>query len=179
MQKKNKKNDALRAEWRCVISLYMITLPKYHIFFNLVLPFKSHRRYLHVSQKTNKFNLPWSSNSTGFHPLALNACFFLLEHQWAFELSVIVKYDSLSCPQCEKMDLKIIQSFKYTKMLQNQRICGTWRIFLKNSGQFNCSGQTRDSWTTITKPKNTAVDHSGNNTVLRIKCVNFSTAYFL
>ncbi len=35
--------------------------------------------------------------------------------------------------------------------------------------QFNCSGQTRDSWKTITKQKNTAVDHSGNNTVLRIK----------
>ncbi len=27
-----------------------------------------------------------------------------------FELSVIVTYESLSCPQCEKMDLKIIQS---------------------------------------------------------------------
>ncbi len=27
-----------------------------------------------------------------------------------FEPSVIVAYESLSCPQCEKMDLKIIQS---------------------------------------------------------------------
>ncbi len=27
-----------------------------------------------------------------------------------FELSVIVTYESLSCPQCEQMDLKIIQS---------------------------------------------------------------------
>ncbi len=27
-----------------------------------------------------------------------------------FESSVIVAYESLSCPQCEKMDLKIIQS---------------------------------------------------------------------
>ncbi len=44
-----------------------------------------------------------------------------------------------------------------------------WRIFLKNSRQFNCSGQTRDSWTTITKQKNTAVDHSGNNIVLKVK----------
>ncbi len=43
-----------------------------------------------------------------FHPRALNASFFLLEHQWAFEPSVIVAYKSLSCPQCEKMDLKII-----------------------------------------------------------------------
>ncbi len=45
-----------------------------------------------------------------------NACylfigsFFLLEHQWAFETSVIIAYESLSCPQCEKMYLKIIQS---------------------------------------------------------------------
>ncbi len=28
-----------------------------------------------------------------------------------FESSVIVANESLSCPQCEKMDLKIIQSF--------------------------------------------------------------------
>ncbi len=44
-------------------------------------------------------------------------------------------------------------------MLEKQIICGAWRIFM-----FNCSGQTRDSWTT--KQNNTAVDHSGNNTVL-------------
>ncbi len=33
-----------------------------------------------------------------------------MEHQWAFEPSVIVAYESLGYPQCEKMDLKIIQS---------------------------------------------------------------------
>ncbi len=110
--------------------------------------------------------------------LDLNALFFLLEHQWAFEPSVIVVYESLSCPQCEKINIKIIQSLlerlKYTTILENQRICGTWRIFLKNSRQFNCSGQTRDSWTII--KKHTAVDHSGNNTALRInmycKCLS-------
>ncbi len=36
-----------------------------------------------------------------------------------FESSVIVAYESLSCPRCEKMDLKVIQSFwkgfNYTK----------------------------------------------------------------
>ncbi len=51
-----------------------------------------------------------------------------------FEASVIAAYESLSCPQCGNMDLKIIQSslkgFKYTKMLENLRICG---FFLKNS----------------------------------------------
>ncbi len=45
------------------------------------------------------------------------------------------------------------KGFKYTKMRQKQRTCGTWRIFLKNHRQFNCSGQTRDAWTTITKQK--------------------------
>ncbi len=39
-----------------------------------------------------------------------NAWFFHLEHQRAFESSVIVAYESLSCAQCEKMDLKTIQS---------------------------------------------------------------------
>ncbi len=41
-------------------------------------------------------------------------------------------------------------------------------IFLKNSRQLNCSGQTRDSWATTTKMKKqankTAVDHQGNST---------------
>ncbi len=39
------------------------------------------------------------------------------------------------------------------KMLENWIICRTWRISLKNSSQLNCSEQTRDSWTTITKQK--------------------------
>ncbi len=87
-------------------------------------------------------------------PLALNACSFLLEHQWAFEPSVIVAYESLSVKRwISKSFSHCWKGFKYTKMLENQRICGTWRIFLKNSRQFNCSGQTRDSWTTITKQK--------------------------
>ncbi len=33
---------------------------------------------------------------------------YILEHRWAFEPSVIVASESLSCPQCEKMDLKNI-----------------------------------------------------------------------
>ncbi len=46
-------------------------------------------------------------------------------------------------------------------MLQNQL-----KDFSEEQQQFNCSGQT-----TITKQTNTAVDHSANNTVLRIKGV--------
>ncbi len=40
------------------------------------------------------------------------------------------------------------------KMLETWRFRRTWRIILKNSSQFNCSEQTRDSWTKITKEKN-------------------------
>ncbi len=47
-----------------------------------------------------------------------SASFFLLERQWVFELFVIVGYESLSCPQCEKMDLNIIQS-----LLKKVQIC--------------------------------------------------------
>ncbi len=37
-----------------------------------------------------------------------------------FELSVIVVYESLGCPRCEKMDLKIIQSLlKRVQMHKN------------------------------------------------------------
>ncbi len=58
-----------------------------------------------------------------------------------FESSVIDAYESFNCPRCEKMDLKIIQSHKNAGKPNN-----LWgiRIFLKNSRQFNCSGQTRD-----------------------------------
>ncbi len=47
-----------------------------------------------------------------------------------FEPSVIVAYESLSCPQCEKDGSQnhtviVGKGFKYTKMLENQRICGS------------------------------------------------------
>ncbi len=77
---------------------------------------------------------------------------FLLEHQWMFEPFLIVVFESLNCPQCEKMDLKHTvtagKGSNMQKMLENCRIYRTWRICLKNSAQFNCSEQTRDSWTT-------------------------------
>ncbi len=45
-----------------------------------------------------------SYNSKSFHPW-LNAWFFLLEHQGAFEPSVIVAYESLSCPTVNRFSL--------------------------------------------------------------------------
>ena len=49
------------------------------------------------------------------------------------------------------------------KILENWWICRIWRIFLKNRAQINCSEQTRDSWTTMTKHKNSR-GSSGNHT---------------
>ncbi len=81
---------------RMMMSIFLV-LSKYHFF--------SFSTALQKLQKTVT-----SSNSKSFHTLALNAWFLLLEHQWVFESSVIVAYESLSCPRCENMDLKIIQS---------------------------------------------------------------------
>ncbi len=55
-----------------------------------------------------------------------NAWFLLLEHRWTFESSVIVAYESLGCPRCEKIDLKITQSMqKKPENVQEQdsRLC--------------------------------------------------------
>ncbi len=66
----------------------------------------------------NKKNLDIFILFKSFHPPALNAFCFLLEHQWMFEHFWIVVFESVNCPQCEKMDLKIIQS-----LLERVQIC--------------------------------------------------------
>ncbi len=93
-----------------------------------------------------------------FHPQALNAPCFLLEHQWMFKPFLIVVFESLSSPQCEKdgsqnHTVTARKGSNKQKMLKNWRFCRTWRIILKNRAQFYCSEQTRDSWTIITKQK--------------------------
>ncbi len=132
-----RKNHALRAgAWKllnwmemCKFFLFCLNI----IFFHLVLPFRSYKRCM-FPRRQNKLNWPWSSNSKSFHAPALNAWFFLLEHQWVFEPSVIVVYESLSVKRCiSKSYSHCWKGFKYAKMLENQRICGSWRIFLKNS----------------------------------------------
>ncbi len=107
-----------------------------------------------------------------FHPPSLNAWFFRLEHQWVFEPSVIVAYESLSCPQCEKMDLKTIQSLlERVQMHKNAgkpKNCGSWRIFVKTADSLTVQDK-QGTHEQLSLTKNTAVDHSANNTVLRIK----------
>ncbi len=71
-----------------------------------------------------------------FHAPALNASCFLLEHQWMFEPFLIVVFESINCPRCEKMDqnhtVTAGKGSNMQKMLENWRICRTWRISLKN-----------------------------------------------
>ncbi len=62
----------------------------------------------------------------------LNACFFLLEHQRVFESSVIVVYESLSCPRCEKISTSYSHCwkwFKYTKMQETKELVGAEGFF--------------------------------------------------
>ncbi len=93
-----------------------------------------------------------------FHPQALNAPCFLLEHQGMFKPFLIVVFESLSSPQCEKdgsqnHTVTARKGSNKQKMLKDWRFRRTWRIILKNRAQFYCSEQTRDSWTIITKQK--------------------------
>ncbi len=63
-----------------------------------------------------------------------------------FESSVIVAYEFLSCPQCEKMDLKIIQSLETVQIHKNAgKPKNLWELKDFSKEQFNGSGQTRDS----------------------------------
>jgi len=106
-----------------------------------------------------KYNLPWSSNSKCFHPPSINAsCFFsgASVNVWTFFKSCVwvPKLSSVWKDGSQNHSVTAGKGSNMQKMLENWRICRTWRIFLKNRAQFNCSGQTRDSWTTITKQKN-------------------------
>ncbi len=110
------------------------------------------------SRTLNKLHLPCS----------LTAWFFLLE-PWVFESCVIAANESLRCPRCEKMDLKITQS-----LLERVQYWTT-KEFVGPEGFF---WRTADIWAVQNKQrineqlslnKNTAVNHSGNNTELRIK----------
>ncbi len=109
--------------------------------------------------------------------------FFFLEHQWVFKSSVIVAYESLSCPRWEKMDLKIIvivgKGSNTQKCCKTKESVGAEGFFWRTAGSLTVQDKQRDSWTTITKQKNTAVDHSGNNTLLRIKRMQIKLSFGL
>ncbi len=63
---------------------------------------------------------------------------------FAIFVTVVSKFNS--CPHCEKIYLKIIQSMGRTGLnmqkIQEPKKCVTWRILLKNSGQCNCGSSS-------------------------------------
>jgi len=61
-----------------------------------------------------------------------------------FEPFLIVVFESPNCPQCENMDLKILQSLLARVQICKRcwKICRTCRTFLKDVGQFNSSVKT-------------------------------------
>ncbi len=145
------------------------------VFFSY-LPFRRYRRYLHVSQKTTWVKCTLIFEFKKFLPLNINASCFLLKHQWAFELSVIVAYESLIYAQYEKMDLKIIQSLleraQIHKNAETKEFVGPEWFFWRTAGRLTIQHKQGSHLQLSLKQKHTkktAVDHSGNNTVLRIK----------
>ncbi len=144
-----RKNHALRARvWK------LLNRMKMYIFFlfclNIILFLFST-----ALQKLQKIVtcFPKDKLSYIYPDLQIQKVFtpWLLMHGFSFWS--ISERLSLSVVLCVKR--WISKAYRHCwKVLENQRICGLWRIFLKNSRQFNCSGQTRDSWTTITKQKN-------------------------
>ncbi len=85
-----------------------------------------------------------------------------------FESSVIVEYESLSCPRCEKMDLKIIQS-----LLERVKKQTLWDLkdFSRRTADSLTVQDEQGTHEQLSLNKNTAVDHSKNNTISRIKWV--------
>ncbi len=73
-----------------------------------------------------------------FTPPALNASCVLLEHQWMFEPFLIVVFESINCPQCEKMDL--------LKEDLSEEQCSV-QLFRTNKGLMNNQHKTKEqSW---------------------------------
>ncbi len=149
------------------MKIFLILL-KYHFFFSFSTALlEATEDTCMLPGRQIKYNLPWSSNSKSFHPPALNVSCFLLEHQWMFEPFLIVVFESLNCPQCEKMDLKIIQS-----LLERVQICKRcwktedsaghggfiWRTVLSSTVQNKQGTHEQPSLN-----KRTVVDHPGNH----------------
>ncbi len=127
-------------------------------------------------RRQKKYNLPWSSS---LHPPALNA----LLPSWA-SVKVFTLYSSyVLVPQLSSMWKDGSQNHTVTfgkgsnmqKMLENQRMCRSWRIFLKNSRQLSFSGPTRVSRTTITAQKQSWIIQKRRHGIKIQACVNFWT----
>ncbi len=145
------------------VCIFLI-LPKYQMYFLCRTAFQRLQKMFPVLQKITCF--PEDKISQIYPDLQIEQVFNPGSYCTVFPSGASVSVWTLcnSCiwvPQLSSVWKDVSQ--KHTVILervQNQRICGTWMIFLKNSGQFNCSGQTMDSWTTITKWKKTTTKNS-------------------
>ncbi len=90
--------------WRCPNFSYFVEI---YIFFPFSTALRKQQKILACfpEDKLSTIYLDLQIQKV-FYPPALNASCVLLEHQWMFEPFLIVVFESLSCPQCEKMDLR-------------------------------------------------------------------------
>ncbi len=111
---KERKHDALRAGgWtllnRMKMSKFFLFCININIFpFSAALQKQQKILVCFPEDKLSTIYLDLQFTLNPPTPPALNASCFLREHQWMFEPFLIVEFDSLNYPQCEKMDLKII-----------------------------------------------------------------------
>ncbi len=104
-------HDALRAGcWKLLnrmkISNFFLLLK--YIFFPFITALRKQQKILACFPEDKWSTIYLDLQIQKVFTPALNASCVLLEHQWMFEPFLIVVFESLNCPQCEKMDLKII-----------------------------------------------------------------------
>ncbi len=124
-----RRTHALRAgAWKLLNIMEMCTfflfcLNIYIIFFYLVFP-KDKISSIYPDLQIQKVFTP---------RLLMHGLFF-----WSIESSVIAAHSpSVVLKMISKSYSHCCKGFKYTNILENQRICESWRI---HSRQFNCSG---------------------------------------
>ncbi len=96
-----------------------------YIFFSFITALRKQQKILACFPEDKLSTIYLDLQIQKVFPPRLLMHFFLnvlLEHQWMFEPFLFV-FESINCPQCEKMDLKIIQS-----LLERVQIC-------KNAGK--------------------------------------------
>ncbi len=129
-------------------------------FFPLLLPFESKEDTCMFPGRQIKYNY-LDLQIQKVLPPALNASCVLLEHQWMFEPFLIVVFESINCPQCEKdgsqnhtVTAGKVQICKNAGKLQNlqnvedlsEEQCSV-QLFKTNKGLMNNQHKTKEhSW---------------------------------
>ncbi len=157
-----RKHDPLRAGgWKRFVfedqgKLHLICLPGNMQVSSVASEGQYKKKYFYKIRKI------WTSSSCSKVPPSpsLNASCVLLEHQWMFEPFIIVVFESLNCPQCEKVDLKF-QICKRCWRSEDSAGHGGffWRTELSLTVQNKQGTHEQPS-----QNKKTVVDHPGNHT---------------